>query len=100
MSKRLAITGMTYNSVIRAFTTTLADGSIGPTVSVDAVIAKDAEVVNFKAEMSKIEQFDQASLVTFNRLKAECDTLYKKYESLIADINAILDKIEKKVGVN
>lgn len=100
MSKRLAITGMTYNSVIRAFTTTLADGSIGPTVSVDAVIAKDAEVVNFKAEMSKIEQFDQTSLATFNRLKGECDTLYKKYESLIADINAILDKIEKKVGVN
>lgn len=96
---KVGIDSMKYNKTLRAFTTTLTDGSIGPTVSVDAIIAKEAELVHVKEGTENITRDKQVVNTAFLSIKDETAKLQKKYAELIADINAILDRIETKVGV-
>lgn len=92
--KLVGITSLRYNKPLRLFETTLVDGTRGPDISLDAIIAKDNTVKSLKDAVvelnAKVNQVNEQ----YNTTKGKSDELSTLYNKYITDIIKIVDDIE------
>lgn len=93
----IGIKNITYNKNLRLLETILIDNSKGPDISLDAFMAKDSSIKEFKEKANEVATLLTQQQERFNKANEEGTEIKTQYNQGIEEMAKIVESIERMV---